>query len=122
MLLQAVPVTLVMIAAAAGQPEGAATWRLTCDFGAPAPRVFRVGPGVLEERNPATGVYSVNLCESFKCASDTSRFSATIESASVAFMLDFDSAQGKAAWRSLGASGYRQSSGDCRVEPDRPIR
>lgn len=84
-----------------------------------ADRIFRVGPGSLQEWDAARRQFGSNLCGAFACVRTANRSEGTISSASVSYTIGV--AQGVGYWRVVGASTGGARSGSCRTvtEPKR---
>jgi len=108
-----------------GKPGPAGFWIAVCemptaDVGAAAGgrRTFRIGPQSFQERKPGSVSFGSNLCRSFSCSADGGRMEGTITSASLALTISLDPRTRRATWRTAGASGLGQTSGNCSVEPE----
>src|SRR5688572_2529090 len=106
---------LLKVAEAPGEPHP--VWRLECDSGQPAKRVFNIGRGLFQEWVSERGEFGSNLCQSFRCTGDTGRLTGSIESASLIFSVELDPGTRRAVWRTVGASGLKQTSGSCTAQP-----
>lgn len=84
-------------------------------------RVFRVGPGSLQEWERDVRHFGPNLCGVFACAANGDRSEGTITSASVAYTIGVDHKTGVGYWRSMGASGLAETNGACRQTVDPSI-
>jgi hypothetical protein len=84
-------------------------------------RVFRIGPGSLQEWEQDVRHFGPNLCEVFACAANRDRSEGTITSASVAYTIGVDHKTGVGYWRSVvpvsGAIGA-ETKGACRQTAD----
>ena len=111
---------MILAQAAAGAPVV-----LACDIpsppgraiatAAPHERIFRVGPGSIQEWNDSSREFGPNLCAAFGCVKTADRSEGTISSASVAFTVGVVNSTGQGYWRAAGASGLAVTRGACRV-------
>ena len=121
-------VALLLQASASPTAPDPGAWIVTCAMGAldraasgpaaDAPRVFRLGPQLFQEWNPATQAFGPNLCLSFSCSSDANRLEGVISSNTLVLTISLDRQAGQANWRTQGASNLRRSSGTCAMKPD----
>ncbi|MFC3079976.1 hypothetical protein ACFODL_17885 [Phenylobacterium terrae] len=81
-------------------------------------RVFRIGPGRLEEWSGIYGDFGPNLCDVAACVTEPGKTEGTISTASVAYTIGVDAVSGAGYWRVIGATGFRQTEGTCRPVPD----
>jgi len=121
---------LLIGAAAAAQsclaaaPKAATNYAiLTCDMAsatdlAATERVFRIGPGSLQEWKPEMRAFGSNLCLAYTCAVEGERTTAELRSASLTLTLTLVRGDPQATWRTLGASGLARPQGTCAVGPD----
>ena len=122
-LIGAAGVAQLSVIAAANPTAGYAI--LTCDMASAADsastqRVFRIGPGSLQEWKPEGRGFGSNLCGPFTCAVEEGRETAEIHSASLTVTLTLMRGDRQATWRALGASGLSKPQGTCAVGPDTP--
>ncbi|MFL5297908.1 MAG: hypothetical protein ACJ798_16145 [Phenylobacterium sp.] len=101
-----------------GAAHGAGPWIVTCDVGAQAPRIFRLGPKLFQEWKPAQASFGSNLCLSFPCHGDGHRLEGAISSATLILTITLDLDNGAGAWRAVGASGLSRTQGACSVGAD----
>lgn len=107
----------------ADAPAGDA-WILHCrtDSTTQAVRIFRVAPRQLQEWRPAEKQFGPNLCEVFSCTADRDRLEGVITSASLILTLRVDRASGQGSWKTVGASGLKETSGPCAAQREQPGR
>jgi hypothetical protein len=120
MLLAALLVAL-LAPGPANAPSGQA-WILRCqvDSAQQTVRTFRVAPRMLQEWRPIDESFGPNLCEVFSCTADRERLEGVITSASLILTLRVDQASGRGSWKTVGASGLKQTSGPCGAEREKP--
>ena len=119
---------LALTLMAAGAPAAHGPFILTCNMTAPdedqagpnARRMFRMGPGLFQQWKPADQKFGPNMCNALRCRSDKDRLEGEISSSSLILTISLDLANGRAAWRTTGASGLRATSGACSVKRDEP--
>jgi hypothetical protein len=111
---------LALLFQSAGAAPGAPVV-LSCSFpvagasaAAPAARIFRVGPGSLQEWDAGLRQFGRNLCLPFACVRAAGRTEGSISSASVSYTVGV-SDSGEAYWRAQGATGFAAKQGVCRV-------
>jgi hypothetical protein len=110
-----------LLLAQAPAPGG---WILSCDTAPARPgaavqtRVFRLGPGRLQEWKADQKAFGPNLCQLFRCRADRGRLEGAIESSSVIFTITYDPQSKQASWRTTGVSGGARTSGACAARPD----
>jgi hypothetical protein len=104
------------------QATPATAWLLHCqiDGAADGARTFRIASKTLQEWRPADRRFGPNLCQTFACKADRDRLEGVISSASLILTVRIDRRTGQGSWSTVGASGLRQTSGPCRVEPEKP--
>jgi hypothetical protein len=97
-------------------------WILRCriDSTTQAERTFRVAPRLLQEWKPADKQYGPNLCEVFSCTADRDRLEGIMTSASLILTLRVDQKSGRGSWKTVGASGLKETNGPCGVEREKP--
>jgi hypothetical protein len=118
--------TLQAVAATSPQPRVLAcdvpdTVRAAPGAAAPLPtkeRVFRIGPGRLEEWSGTYGDFGPNLCEVATCVAEPGKMEGAISTASVVYTIGVDAVSGAGYWRVIGATGFRQTHGTCRDVAD----
>ena len=119
--VEALAAALLLQAATPAAPALQRTWLLDCDVGtaqAPAVRVFRIGPRLLQEWKPQEKKFGSNLCLGYSCKVAPNRLEGRVSSASVTLMIRIDPATKKASWATVGASGLKRTSGPCATRPD----
>src|SRR5678816_1270752 len=123
-MLASALVAALLVQAAGPAPALQRTWILKCDVGvangvnAPALRVFRVGPRLLQEWKPMQKKFGPNLCLSFTCKAADNALEGTISSASLMLTIKLDPQTKGATWQTFGASGLKRTNGPCTVGPD----
>ncbi len=114
------------LAAFASQALAAAAvgdaWILRCqvDSATTGVRTFRIAPKLLQEWSPSDHGFGPNLCLSFACKVDRDRLEGAVSSASLILTLSVDRKTGQGSWRTVGASGMKQTSGTCQAEREKP--
>ena len=105
-------------------PAPGAPWILRCqmDSTTQAVRTFRVAPRLLQEWKPADDRFGPNLCEVFSCTADRDKLEGVIASASLILTLRVEPQSGRGSWKTVGASGLKQTSGPCAVEREKPAQ
>jgi hypothetical protein len=108
--------------AAPAGPGTSGAWILNCriDDAARTVRTFRVAPRLLQEWKPADKRFGPNLCETFSCKADRERLEGTISSASLILTLSVDPRNGRGSWKTVGASGLKQTTGPCDAKREAP--
>jgi hypothetical protein len=109
------PVHRLVRLRSADAPAGDA-WILRCriDSTTQAVRTFRVAPRELQEWRPADSQFGPNLCEVFSCTADRDRLEGVMTSASLILTLRVDRASGQGSWKTVGASGLKETNGALR--------
>ncbi|MET0293528.1 MAG: hypothetical protein ABW042_00805 [Phenylobacterium sp.] len=101
-------------------------WVLRCDLGpsvdpsTPRVRVFRIGPGVLQEWRAGSDRFGSTMCSTLTCKVSPQRLEGSVGSASLILTIRMDPATRQASWSTVGASGLKQVQGGCAVEADVP--
>jgi hypothetical protein len=110
----------VLVPGLADAPAGDA-WILRCriDSTTQAVRTFRVAPRLLQELRPSDSQYGPNLCEVFSCTADRERLEGVMTSASLILTLRVDQKSGQGSWKTVGASGLKETSGPCGAEREK---
>lgn len=97
-------------------------WILECDMpgrdGLPGPRVFRLGQQRFEEWRPDEKRFGGNMCAVFPCRRDEGSYEGIISSASLILTVRASPETGLATWSTIGASGFKKTSGTCQIRPD----
>jgi len=104
----------------AEDPAGDA-WILQCriDSTTQAVRTFRAAPRLLQEWRPDDKRFGPNLCEIFSCTADRDRLEGVMTSASLILTLRVERSSGQASWKTVGASGLKETSGPCAAEREK---
>lgn len=97
-------------------------WILQCriDSTRETVRTFRVAPRLLQEWKSADKQYGPNLCEVFSCTADRQRLEGVLTSASLILTLGVDQSSGRGSWKTVGASGLKETNGTCAAEREKP--
>jgi len=113
-------VPLLALALADSPTSDALILRCRIDSTTQTTRTFRVAPRLLQEWKPADKRFGPNLCEVFSCTADRAKLEGVIASASLILTLSVDRASGRGSWKTVGASGLKQTTGPCAVEREKP--
>jgi len=113
-------VPLLALALADPPTSDALILRCRIDSATQTTRTFRVAPRLLQEWKPAEKRFGPNLCEVFSCTADRAKLEGVIASASLILTLSVDRASGRGSWKTVGASGLKQTTGPCAVEREKP--
>jgi hypothetical protein len=113
---------IALLAPGPAEAPAGDTWILNCriDSTTQAVRTFRVAPRLLQEWRPADKQFGPNLCEIFSCTADRRRLEGVMTSASLILTLRVERPSGKGSWKTVGASGLKETSGPCTVEREKP--
>lgn len=115
-------ITLLAVGLADPPTSDALILRCRIDSTTQTTRTFRVAPKLLQEWKPAEKGFGPNLCEVFSCTADRAKLEGVIASASLILTLSVDRASGRGSWKTVGASGLKQTSGPCAVEREKPAQ
>lgn len=113
---------IALLPSGLAEPSAGGGWILQCrtDSTRETVRTFRVAPRLLQEWNPADKEYGPNLCEVFSCTADRQRLEGVLTSASLILTLRVDQASGRGSWKTVGASGLKETNGPCAAEREKP--
>jgi hypothetical protein len=113
---------LTLLAPGLAEAPAGDAWILRCriDSTTQAVRTFRVAPRELQELRPTDSQFGPNLCEVFSCTADRDRLEGVMTSASLILTLRVDRASGQGSWKTVGASGLKETSGPCAAEREKP--
>ena len=113
---------LTLLAPGLADAPASDAWILRCriDSATQAVRTFRIAPRSLQEWKPGDKQFGPNLCEVFSCTADRDRLEGVMTSASLILTLRVDQPSGQGSWKTVGASGQKQTNGPCAVEREKP--
>jgi hypothetical protein len=112
--------SLLLAQSASAAPGPAGPWVLSCDMGAAAPRVFRIGPKLFQEWKPERRAFGSNLCLAFACHADRGTLEGVISSSTLILTISLDPATRQATWKTAGASGLSRTNGPCTISAEKP--